>query len=63
MAAATRRGRRRKGTVIDLEQRQVVKSRRRGILMALLWLEGLLAAIAVVVLVVYIAVSGDQISR
>lgn len=49
------RGRRRKGAVIDLDQRTFHRPRRRRLLMALLIAEAVVAAVAVVVLIVYLA--------
>ena len=56
--AASGRGRRRKGEVIDLDQLTVVRSRRRRIFMTLLIVEALVAVVAIVVFVLYLA-SGD----
>lgn len=52
------RGRRRKGDVIDLELRTLVRSRRRKLFFAFLTLEAVIAAIAIAVLIAYLA-SGD----
>jgi hypothetical protein len=62
VAAATGRGRRRKGEVIDLDQMTVVRTRRRRIFMTLLVVEAIVAVIAVGVLVAYVLMQGDQIS-
>ena len=56
-----KRGKRRKGDVIDLEQRLVVRARRRRIFMILLTLEAIVAAIAVAVLVAYLLLQGDDL--
>jgi Flp pilus assembly protein TadB len=61
-APARKRGKRRKGAVIDLDQRTVVRSRRRRIFMTLLVVEAIVAVIAVVVLVAYVLMQGDQIN-
>jgi len=59
--AATGRGRRRKGEVIDLDQMTVVRTRRRRIFMTLLVVEAVVAVIAVGVLIAYLLLQGDQI--
>lgn len=59
---APKHGRRRKGPVIDLDQRAVVRSRRRRVFMTLLVIEGLVAVIAVAVLVAYVLLQGDRIT-
>ena len=55
MSAATGRGRRRKGEVIDLDQLTVVRTRRHRIFMTLLVVEALVAVIAIVVFALYVA--------
>lgn len=59
--ATPRRGRRRKGNVIDLTQLAVTRSRRRRIFMTLLVVEALVAVMAVSVLVVYLVLQGDTL--
>ncbi len=59
---APKRGKRRKGDVIDLEQRTLVRTRRRRIFMTLLVVEAIVAVIAVGVLVAYVLLQGDQLS-
>ena len=54
LAPGSKRGRRRKGQVIDLDNRTVVRSGRRRWLMALLVVEALVAAVAVAVFVIYL---------
>ena len=58
---ASRRGKRRKGDVIDLETRQVVRSRRRRIFMILLAVEAIVAVVAVAVLVAYLVLEGETL--
>jgi hypothetical protein len=47
-------GRRRKGTVIDLDRRTIRRNRRRRFLMTLLVAEALIAVAALVVFVIYL---------
>ena len=63
VAAATGRGRRRKGEVIDLDLKTstIKATRRRRIFMTLLVVEAIVAVIAVGVLVAYVLLQGDQI--
>ena len=56
-----KRGKRRKGDVIDLDQRSIVRGRRRRIFMTLLVVEALVALLAVGVLIAYVLLQGDQI--
>jgi hypothetical protein len=56
-----RRGRRRKGQVIDLDMRLVVRTRRRKWLMVLLTVKALVAVIAVCVLVGYLVIHGHTL--
>ncbi|HET7738715.1 MAG TPA: hypothetical protein VFK32_09100 [Tepidiformaceae bacterium] len=56
-----RRGKRRKGDIIDLDNRQVIRSRRRRIFMVLLVVEAIVAVIAVGVLVAYLVLEGDTL--
>jgi len=58
---APKRGKRRKGDVIDLERGLVIRSRRRRIFMTLLVVEATVAALAVAVLVAYVLLKGDSI--
>ena len=58
---APKRGKRRKGDVIDLDQRSLIRSRRRRIFMSLLIVEAIVAIIAVAVFVSYVYLQGDQI--
>jgi hypothetical protein len=60
-APARRHGKRRKGDVIDLEQRTVIRSRGRRWLMVMLVLEAIVAVIAVGVLVAYLVLEGDTL--
>jgi len=62
--AATGRGRRRKGEVIDLDlmTSSIKATRRRRIFMTLLVVEAIVAVIAVGVLVAYVVMQGDQIN-
>ena len=60
--AATGRGRRRKGDVIDLDQMTVVRTRRRRIFMTLLVVEAVVAVICVAVLVAYLYFEGETIT-
>jgi hypothetical protein len=55
-------GRRRKGQVIDLDQRTFIKPKRRRALMVLLTIEASVAVLAVAVLVVYLLTRGPQLS-
>lgn len=55
------RGRRRKGDVIDLENRQVIKSGRRRWLKWLLIVEAIIAVIAVSVLIAYLVLEGETL--
>ena len=61
LGPAPKRGKRRKGDVIDLDQRSMTRSRRRRIFMTLLVVEAVVAVIAVGVLVAYVLLQGDQI--
>ena len=54
MSKETRGGRRRKGEVVDLDQRTISRNRRRRILLTALLLEALIAAVALAVFVVYL---------
>lgn len=53
-AGASGRGRRRRGDVINLDERTVSRSRRRRFFFAILFFEALIAAFAVGVFVVYL---------
>ena len=57
-----KRGRRRKGQVIDLDQRTFIRPKRRRALMVLLTIEAAVAVLAVAVLVVYLLTRGPQLS-
>src|SRR5829696_10233537 len=63
IAAATGRGLRRKGEVIDLDLKTstLKATRRRRIFMTLLVVEAIVAVIAVAVLIAYVLLQGDQI--
>ena len=56
-----RRGKRRKGAVVDLEARTITKSGRRRWLMVLLLVESIIAVIAVGVLIAYLLLEGDTL--
>jgi hypothetical protein len=58
---APKRGKRRKGDVIDLDQRTVIRTRRRRIFMTLLIVEALVAVVAVVLLFTFLWTQGDTI--
>jgi len=62
LAPGSKRGRRRKGQVIDLDQRTFIKPKRRRALMILLTIEAAVAVLAVAVLVVYMLTRGPQLS-
>jgi uncharacterized protein (DUF1501 family) len=55
------RGRRRKGQVIDLDQRTFIKPKRRRWLMAMLIAEALVAVVAVGILVGYLVLEGHTL--
>lgn len=59
--AQKQRGRRRKGTVIDLDQRALIKPRGRRMLFAILVIESIIAVIAVAVLIAYLWFEGDAL--
>ena len=60
-SAPAKRGRRRKGQVLDLDQRTFIKPKRRRWLMAMLIAEAIVAVIAVGVLVGYLVLQGDKL--
>lgn len=57
-----RRGRRRKGDVVDLDNRTVIRPQGRRVFKWFLIVEAIVAAIAVGVLIAYVLMQGDQIS-
>jgi hypothetical protein len=61
LAPSSKRGRRRKGHVIDLDQRTFIKPKRRKWLLALLVAEAAVAVIAVMILVAYIIAHGGNL--
>jgi hypothetical protein len=57
---AQKRGRRRKGHVIDLDSRTIRRPRRRRVLLGLLILEAAVAFIAVAIFIAYLVSHGTQ---
>lgn len=60
-AQQRQRGRRRKGKIIDLEQRTAIQPHRRRVLFVILTFESVIAVIAVGVLVAYLWLEGDAL--
>ena len=60
-AVQKKRGRRRKGPVIDLDERTVVRPRGRRMLFVILTVESIIAVLAVCVLVAYLWFEGDTL--
>jgi hypothetical protein len=61
-AAPAKRGRRRKGQVIDLDQRTFIKPKRRRALKWFLIAEGTAAVIAVSILILYLVTHPSSVS-
>jgi uncharacterized protein (DUF1501 family) len=61
-AAPTKHGRRRKGQVIDLDQRTFIKPKRRRLFKTFLILEASAAVIAVAVLVIYLVTHHNTVT-
>ena len=61
-APGSKRGRRRKGQVIDLDQRTFIKPKRRRLFKTFLALEASAAVIAVAVLVIYLVTHHNTVT-